>query len=93
MLSEMKSSFVGKPDSCSFCHGHLKEGITEFLAKTGQSIVSIKNVPAYICNSCGEAFYSPDVSRKIDKVMAEFHKGKYLAHPVAAGEVEFNKVA
>ena len=82
-----------KPEICSFCRGHLKEGKAEFVAKTGQSIVSIKNVPAYICSNCGEAFYVPDVSRKIDKVMAEFHKGKFLAYPVAAGEVEFEKVA
>jgi len=82
-----------KPEVCSFCKGHLKEGRTEFTVKLKGSIVSIKNVPAYICNNCGEAYYNPEVSRKIDKVMVEFQTGELLAHPLAAGEIEYDKVA
>ena len=82
-----------KPEICSFCRGNLKRGKTEFTVKVGNSIISIKYVPAYICDNCGEAYYDVDVSKKIDKVMDEFHKGELLAHPVAAGEVEFEKVA
>jgi YgiT-type zinc finger domain-containing protein len=82
-----------KPEICSFCKGHLKEGRTEFTVKLNGSIVSIKNVPANICNNCGEAYYNPEVSRKMDKVMAEFQKGELLAHPLAAGEIEYDKVA
>ena len=34
------------------------------------------------------AYYSPEISRKIDEVMREFHRGKLLVRPLAAGEVE-----
>jgi len=93
MKKEPKRHYTGTPDRCSFCKGTLKKGKTEFTIKSGNSIVSVKNVPAFICENCGEAYYKPDISRRIDKVMADFHKGDLLAHPVAAGEIEFERVA
>lgn len=95
MKKEHKShpQYTGTPGRCSFCKGTLQKGKTEFTIKSGNSIVSVKNVPAFICDNCGEAYYKPDVSRKMDKVMADFHKGDLLAHPVAAGEIEFERVA
>lgn len=77
-----------KPDRCSFCKGKLYEGKTEFVAKVGDEVISIKNVPAYVCGNCGEAYFTANISRKIDKVMKDFHKAKLLARPIAAGEVE-----
>jgi YgiT-type zinc finger domain-containing protein len=78
-----------KPEQCSFCKGGLYKGKTEFMVKVGNEIVSIKEVPAYICENCHEAYYTPDISRKIDSVMQDFHQGRFLAHPIAAGELEF----
>jgi YgiT-type zinc finger domain-containing protein len=77
-----------KPDRCSFCKGKLNEGETEFVAKVGGVVISIKDVPAYVCENCGEAYFTAEISRKIDEVMRDFHRGKLLAHPIAAGEVE-----
>ena len=77
-----------KLDRCSICKGNLHEGKTEFVAKVGDEVISIKDVPAYICENCGEAYFMPEISRKIDKVMSDFHEHKLLAHPIAAGEVE-----
>ncbi len=81
------------PEICSFCKGKLKYGTTEFIVKVEKSIITIKDVPALICENCGEAYYEPIVSKNIDKVMNEFHKGILLVHPLAAGELEYNKVA
>jgi len=77
-----------KPDKCSFCKGKLNEGKTEFVARVGEEVIVIKDVPAYICENCGEAYFTPEISRKIDRIMRDFHKGKFLAHPIAAGEIE-----
>lgn len=77
-----------KPDMCSFCKGRLHGGKTEFVTRVKCEVIVIKEVPAYICENCGEAYFSPEISRKIDKVMRNFHEGKLLAHPIAAGEVE-----
>jgi YgiT-type zinc finger domain-containing protein len=82
-----------KPDICSFCKGKLKEGKTNFIVKRGEALISITNVPAYVCNNCGEAYYKVETSKKIDKVMQDFNQGNFMAHPLAAGEVEYEKVA
>ena len=47
-----------KPDRCSFCEGKLVEGKTEFVAKVGEQIIAIKDVVAYVCENCGEAYYT-----------------------------------
>jgi len=77
-----------KPERCSLCKGKLQEGKTEFTVKAGKEVISIKEVPAYVCQECGEAYFAPEISRKIDKVMRDFHKGKLLVHPIAAGEIQ-----
>jgi len=77
-----------KPDRCSFCKGKLEEGKTEFVAKVGDEVISIKDVPAYVCENCGEAYFTPEISRKIDEVMNAFHKGRLLARTIVAREVE-----
>ena len=73
-----------KFDRCSFCKGKLVEGNTEFVAKVGEQIIAIKDVAAYVCENCGEAYYTPEVSRKIDVVMKKFHESKLLFHPLGA---------
>lgn len=82
-----------KPDKCSFCKGKMSKGKTEFVAKVGNKLISIKGIPAYICEGCGEAYYLPEVSKKIDKIMREFHEGKLLAHPIPAGEIDISEIA
>jgi YgiT-type zinc finger domain-containing protein len=77
-----------KPTKCSFCEGNLQKGKTEFVARVENEVIVIKEVPAYVCEQCGEAYYTPEISRKIDEVMREFHGGKLLVRPLAAGEVE-----
>ena len=81
-----------KPGRCSFCKGRLVEGKTEFVAKIGEQIIAIKDVSAYICENCGEAYYTPEVSRKIDIIMKKFYESKLLLHPVAAGELSFDEI-
>jgi YgiT-type zinc finger domain-containing protein len=77
------------PEKCSFCKGKLYEGKSDFVVKVKKEVISINKVPAYICDNCGESYYTPEISRKIDKIMKTYHEGKFLAHPIAAGEIEF----
>jgi len=92
MANKANVTFKGKPDTCAICKGWLIKCETEFTVKSGDSIISIKNVPAFVCGNCGEAYFDPKISRKIDMVMDNFYKGELLTHPLPAGEVEFNRV-
>ena len=76
------------PDICSCGKGRLKKGKTDFTAKVEGEIIVIRDVPAYVCDSCTEAYFSIETSRKIDKIMKEFRAGKLLTKPLGTGEVE-----
>ena len=77
-------------DHCALCNGNLEEGTTEFMARAGGEVVIINDVPALVCEQCGEAYYSLETSRKIDAVMREAHRKKLCVRPVPAGEVSLN---
>ena len=54
------------PEKCSFCKGKLYEGKTDFVVKIKNEVISINKVPAYVCDNCGESYYKPYISKKID---------------------------
>lgn len=78
------------PGECLLCRGKMRERTTGLVARVDDQVVVIKNIPAFVCPNCDEAYYSIDIQRKIDGIMKAFHKGKLLAKPLAAGEVDLN---
>jgi YgiT-type zinc finger domain-containing protein len=80
--------FMTDSDICAFCGGKLREGFTELVLKAGDELAVTKRVPALVCNCCYEAYLTPEVPKRIDKVMREYRAGKLLASPLAAGEIE-----
>ena len=74
------------PDSCSFCKGKLVKGKTEFVVRVENEVLAIKDVSAYICEECSEAYYIPEISEKIDVILKKFHNLTLLVHPLTAGE-------
>ena len=81
-----------EPDRCSFCKGRIVKGETEFMVRVGSELLVIRDIPAYVCEGCGEAYYTPDISRKIDRIMERFHKSKLRVLPIAAGELGMQEV-
>ena len=75
------------PDTCSCGRGRLRKGITKYVVEVENEVIIIKNVPAWICDLCDEAYITPEVSKKIDEIMRAFREGKLLARPIAAGQV------
>lgn len=69
-----------KPGRCSFCKGRLDEGKTEFVAKVGDEVISIKDVPAYVCENCGEAYFTPEISRALSKNIVIYHRRERRDH-------------
>ena len=74
---------------CCCCAGKMREGRHDFMARVVDEIIVIKDVPALICDTCGEVEYTLEVSREIDVIMKEFFAGRLLAKPLAAGEIRF----
>ena len=78
------------PKKCTFCKGTLKEGKTDFIANYKGEVLIIRDVPAWVCEECGEAWFTPEISRKIDRVMEDVKKGTACLRPVGAVEVELS---
>ncbi len=78
------------PNECQCCGGKLREGTTEITAKVNNTVIVIKNIPAFVCENCDEAYYSLETARKIDEVRRAFRAGTLLVKPLAAGEVDLN---
>ncbi len=75
-------------DCC--CHaGKMREGRREYMARVGDEIIVIKDVPAIVCDTCGEVEYTLEVSREIDVIRKDFFAGRLLAKPLEAGEIRF----
>lgn len=76
---------------CCRCAGKIHEGRHDFMARVSDEIIVIKDVPALICDTCGDVEYTLEASREIDAIMEEFFAGRLLARPLAAGEVVFGR--
>lgn len=52
--------------NCPVCKiGEMKVGETTVLLERGASIIIIKDVPAFICENCGEKYYDSDITRQV----------------------------
>jgi len=59
----------------------MREGTTEFVARVGEQVAVIKNIPAFVCPNCDEAYYTIDTQRKIDRIMLAFNEGSLTPGP------------
>jgi YgiT-type zinc finger domain-containing protein len=58
---------------CHFCSGKLSRRCVTRLQQLGDHWVIIENVPALVCEQCGERYYTPEVH---DQVLALVSGGK-----------------
>lgn len=75
--------------NCCCSTGKMGEGRHDFMAGAGDEIVVIKDVPALICDTCGEVECTLETSREIDAIMKDFFAERLLERPLAAGEIAF----
>jgi YgiT-type zinc finger domain-containing protein len=54
----------------------------------GEKIVEVRNVPALVCDQCGDVFVEVDVLRKIEKVVTRAERDG-----ITMGFVEYEKAA
>ncbi len=57
--------------NCYYCHGELKEELTTFVYEENGQIWVAHNVPALVCQECGEKEYTPDVTHKLYTLVKE----------------------
>ena len=69
-------------NKCSVCHsGTILKTIT-YTQWYDDKLIAVENVPAEVCPICGEEYFSPDVSNKVQKVIESQITSKTLKVPV-----------
>ncbi|OPY51830.1 MAG: hypothetical protein A4E49_02094 [Methanosaeta sp. PtaU1.Bin112] len=71
---------------CCLCSVKMREGGYDFIARIGDEIIVIKDIPALICDTCEEVEYTLVVSREIDRIRKEFHAKRHQTGKAADSE-------
>jgi len=50
---------------CYYCGGETKPELVTDLYAEGKLYLAIENVPAEVCQQCGERYYSPEVTQRL----------------------------
>lgn len=73
------------PDTCYFCtRGILEEKRVTVDFRWGEKLTIIENVPAKVCNECGERYYAAAIVRHMEQLSKEGRKEKELQVPVVS---------
>jgi len=51
------------------CKGTMGDGFSTFTVDMDKYIVIVKNVPAYICDQCGDTCYSHETARFLEEIV------------------------
>ena len=57
------------PERCEVCHGELRDGRAEFIFRHNGELVVVQNVPALVCEDCGEETFEPDVVERLQQAV------------------------
>lgn len=55
----------GLKSKCPLCGGQKKPGKTIYSVDLGFGVVIVRNVPATLCDQCGEEWISPEVASRL----------------------------
>lgn len=58
------------PSKCPMCSGQVQPGTTTFSIDLQSGVVVVRNVPAHICQQCGEEWLDDEQSVKLEKIVA-----------------------
>ena len=56
-------------ETCFFCKGSTEPKTKTHVVVLDQCVIIIKNVPALVCNQCGEAYFTDDVMQKLEAIV------------------------
>jgi len=57
--------------SCILCQGQLKKELVKYTLFYKEKWIIVENVPAQVCQQCGEKLFEPEIVDKLQKVIWE----------------------
>ena len=50
---------------CSVCHGQMMQKLVTYNQLFEGNFILVENVPAWVCEQCGDILYDPDIVEKL----------------------------
>lgn len=57
--------------TCYFCKGKVEPRLVEFDGRWKEHRVIVRDVPAEVCTQCGEQYFTPEVSRRLEELVKQ----------------------
>jgi YgiT-type zinc finger domain-containing protein len=54
--------------TCYFCKGKVTPKRIRHIHRWGKQVFILEDVPAEVCQQCGEIFFAPDILAEMDKI-------------------------
>lgn len=81
-------SVDGESMTCLVCkHNRFKKGTTILPIERGKAIVLITDIPACVCENCGEAYLDEEIAQDVQDLANETLSGE-VSYAIARGERE-----
>lgn len=76
---------------CYLCRGEIQEQRVDVIRKRKGQVFIIEEVPALVCQRCGERYYTAEVARTMDEKIAEgINKTKrVISVPILSFNVDY----
>ncbi|MBM3239341.1 type II toxin-antitoxin system MqsA family antitoxin [Candidatus Poribacteria bacterium] len=76
---------------CYFCRGEIQEQSVDVIRKRKGQVFIMEDVPALVCQRCGERYYTAEVARTMDEKIAEgINKTKrVISVPILSFDVDY----
>lgn len=76
---------MAKYDDCTFCGGRVQERLVTKTCWWGDQLVAIvENVPAGVCDQCGERYYKAHVLKEIETMLRKKETLRSVEIPLAS---------
>ena len=74
---------------CYLCEGKLKKQNVDIVRYWRKELIALNEVPALVCQQCGERYFDAKVSAKIDKRIKDALKRNTSIESIAVPIVQF----
>lgn len=74
---------------CYLCEGKLKKQNVNIVRYWGKELIALNDVPALVCEQCGERYFDAKISAKIDQRMKDALKNKASIDKIAVPVMQF----
>lgn len=76
-------------DTCYLCNGKLRKKNIDIVRYFGEEPIALNDVPALVCERCGNRYFEAKVSAKIDRRIQEVLRKKYNIQRITIPVIQF----